>query len=250
MPHRSPAAAPSPAPTRGRPRSTGRGPGRPRRRAPASTGRPRRGRPRPARAALAGWRSGRRRSGGAPAGASAPRHPRHPRRPRPRARGRPSPGRRPLRPGRAREPRPPEAVPTPSRGVTAPGAFLIISQAVEKSASRRSYTWQIGLVALRPRGHGGLMEAGERRARFPGRASAPAAAGVEWPGHGRRPHPRRRSRRLRFCPAAVRRASVLTLGRRRRRKRRRPCQSLASPKSGSTHTLRFRRAFREAGVSW
>ena len=62
-------------------------------------------------------------------------------------------------------------------------------------------------------------------------------------GHGRRPHPRLRSSRFRFCPAAISSASALTFQSPGRRNRFRPCQSLASPKSGSTHTLRLRMAF-------
>src|SRR6266566_4573495 len=61
-------------------------------------------------------------------------------------------------------------------------------------------------------------------------------------GNGRRPHPRFLSNRFRFCPAAIRKASLLTRQRSRKRKRRKPCQSLASANSGSTHTLRLRRA--------
>src|SRR6266571_4242376 len=44
-------------------------------------------------------------------------------------------------------------------------------------------------------------------------------------GKGRRPQPRFLSNRLRFCPAAVRKASMLTRQSNRNRKRRMPCQS-------------------------
>jgi hypothetical protein len=82
------------------------------------------------------------------------------------------------------------------------------------------------------------------------------AGGVAWPrcspgappGHGRRPHPRQLSSRLRFWPAAMSSASVLTRHNRRKRKRRKPCQSCASANSGSTHTLRWRRAFLLIGL--
>src|SRR2546426_9354715 len=62
-------------------------------------------------------------------------------------------------------------------------------------------------------------------------------------GSGRRPHPRFWSKRLRFCPEAVTRASQLTLQSSRKRKRRIPCQSLASANKGSTQTLRLFMAF-------
>src|ERR1700726_4745962 len=69
-------------------------------------------------------------------------------------------------------------------------------------------------------------------------------------GNGRRPHPRFLSSRLRFCPAARIRPSQLTRHSSRKRKRRMPCQSLPSANNGSTHTLRFLRAFLEASVLW
>ncbi len=62
-------------------------------------------------------------------------------------------------------------------------------------------------------------------------------------GNGRRPQPRLLRSRLRFCPAAIINASQLTRQSRRNRKRLNPCQSLASAKSGSTHTARLRIAF-------
>src|SRR5712692_612717 len=62
-------------------------------------------------------------------------------------------------------------------------------------------------------------------------------------GQGRRPHPCFLSRRLRFCPAARMSALQLTRQRSRKRKHLIPCQSLPSAKSGSTHTLRLRKAF-------
>ena len=43
---------------------------------------------------------------------------------------------------------------------------------------------------------------------------------------------------------------MFTLARPRSRNRRRPCQSLASPNRGSTHTARLRIAFWYAGVVW
>jgi len=61
-------------------------------------------------------------------------------------------------------------------------------------------------------------------------------------GNGRRPHPRFLSKRLRFCPAAITKASQLTLQSRLKRKRRMPCHSFASANKGSTHTFRLRRA--------
>src|SRR3989440_931422 len=80
-----------------------------------------------------------------------------------------------------------------------------------------------------------------------GRANQPKAAKKEAQrastGNGRRPHPRFLSKRLRFCPAAIRRASQLTRQSNRKRKRRRPCQSLASANKGSTQTLRLFIAF-------
>src|SRR5258708_30021775 len=80
-----------------------------------------------------------------------------------------------------------------------------------------------------------------------GRADHPTAAKKKAPrasvGKGGRPHPRFLSNRLRFCPAAIRKASMLTRQSNRNRKRRMPCQSLASANSGSTHTFRFRMAF-------
>ncbi len=62
-------------------------------------------------------------------------------------------------------------------------------------------------------------------------------------GNGRHPQPRFLSNRLRFCPAAIRKASMLTRQSSRKRKRRIPCQSLASAKRGSTQTCRLRMAF-------
>src|SRR5260221_12342938 len=62
-------------------------------------------------------------------------------------------------------------------------------------------------------------------------------------GNGRRPHPRFLSRRLRFWPAAIRKASQLTRHSSRKRKRRTPCQSLASANKGSTQTFRLFIAF-------
>ncbi len=62
-------------------------------------------------------------------------------------------------------------------------------------------------------------------------------------GQGRRPQPRFLSNRLRFCPAAIRKASQLTRQSSRSRKRRMPCQSLASANKGSTQTERLRVAF-------
>ncbi len=62
-------------------------------------------------------------------------------------------------------------------------------------------------------------------------------------GNGRRPQPRFRNKRLRFCPEAVTRASQLTRQSRRKRKRRIPCHSLAEALSGATHTLRLFMAF-------
>src|SRR5437868_4620883 len=80
-----------------------------------------------------------------------------------------------------------------------------------------------------------------------GRATHPKAAKKEAQrastGNGRRPHPRFLSKRLRFCPAAIRKDSLLTSQSSRKRKRRRPCQSLASANSGSIHTFRLRMAF-------
>ena len=123
--------------------------------------------------------------------------------------------------------------------------LAITGQGVEKPASWRSSTWRAARTVPQRGAHGGLVEETGHRVwlRGRGKAALAAAAVVGWPGHGRRPQPRRRSRRLRFCPVAVSRACVLTLGRRRSRKRRSPCQSLASPNSGSTQTLRLRRAF-------
>jgi hypothetical protein len=62
-------------------------------------------------------------------------------------------------------------------------------------------------------------------------------------GHGRRPHPRFLSKRLRFCPVALISASQFTRQRRRKRKRLMPCHSLPSANNGSTQTLRLRMAF-------
>lgn len=50
--------------------------------------------------------------------------------------------------------------------------------------------------------------------------------------------------RLRFCPAAIRSASVFTFSKPLSLNLRMPWRSFASAKSGSTHTLRLRRAFR------
>jgi hypothetical protein len=47
-----------------------------------------------------------------------------------------------------------------------------------------------------------------------------------------------------FCPAAVNRASTFTFSNPRNRNLLAPCQSLASPKRGSTHTWRFLSALR------
>ena len=55
-------------------------------------------------------------------------------------------------------------------------------------------------------------------------------------GNGCRPHPRFCSKRLRFCPEAVTKASQLTRQSRRKRNRCIPCHCLPSPKSGSTQT--------------
>src|SRR5438128_3025118 len=80
-----------------------------------------------------------------------------------------------------------------------------------------------------------------------GRMNRPKAAKKEAQrastGNGRRPHPRFLSKRLRFCPAAIRRASQLTRQSNRKRKRLSPCQSLASANNGSTQTQRLRYAF-------
>jgi hypothetical protein len=46
-----------------------------------------------------------------------------------------------------------------------------------------------------------------------------------------------------FCPAAITSASMFTPLSVLSLKRLIPCHSLASPKSGSTHTLRLRNAF-------
>src|SRR5258708_1399168 len=72
----------------------------------------------------------------------------------------------------------------------------------------------------------------------PGGARATASA-----GKGRRPHPRFCSKRLRFWPDAIIRASQLTGQSRRRRKRPIPCHCLPSANNGSTQTLRLFRAF-------
>ncbi len=64
------------------------------------------------------------------------------------------------------------------------------------------------------------------------------SAGNEW-----RPYPRFLSNRLRFCPAAISKASMLTRQSKRKRKRRIPCHCLASANNGSTQTLRLRYAF-------
>src|SRR5436309_3279646 len=80
-----------------------------------------------------------------------------------------------------------------------------------------------------------------------GRVNQPKAAKKEAQrastGNGRRPHPRFLSKRLRFCPAAIRKASMLTRQSSRKRKRRMPCQSLASANKGSTQTFRLFIAF-------
>ncbi len=47
-----------------------------------------------------------------------------------------------------------------------------------------------------------------------------------------------------FCPEAIIRASEFTFSNRLSLNLLKPCQSLASPKSGSTHTARLRRALR------
>jgi hypothetical protein len=52
------------------------------------------------------------------------------------------------------------------------------------------------------------------------------------------------SSRLTFCPEAIMRASAFTFSNRLSLNLLRPCHSLASPKSGSTHTARFLRALR------
>jgi hypothetical protein len=46
-----------------------------------------------------------------------------------------------------------------------------------------------------------------------------------------------------FCPVAISSASMFTFSNLLSLNLRRPCQSFASPNNGSTHTLRFRRAF-------
>jgi hypothetical protein len=48
---------------------------------------------------------------------------------------------------------------------------------------------------------------------------------------------------LTFCPEAISRASMFTRSSLLKRNLLIPCQSLASANSGSTHTLRLRRAF-------
>ena len=50
--------------------------------------------------------------------------------------------------------------------------------------------------------------------------------------------------RLMFCPEAVMRASEFTFSKRLSLNLPKPCHSLASPKSGSTHTARLLRALR------
>ena len=62
-------------------------------------------------------------------------------------------------------------------------------------------------------------------------------------GSPRRPQPVDWSQRFRFCPVATSSASMFTLTSPRSRNRLRPCQALASAKSGSTQTLRFLSAF-------
>jgi hypothetical protein len=47
-----------------------------------------------------------------------------------------------------------------------------------------------------------------------------------------------------FCPEAINSASALTFSSRLSLKRLNPCQSLASPNSGSTHTARLLMALR------
>jgi hypothetical protein len=76
---------------------------------------------------------------------------------------------------------------------------------------------------------------------------------MEWVGAGGRraaacakclgPLPRKVSSRFMFCPAAITSASMFTPLSVLSLKRLIPCHSLASPKSGSTHTLRLRNAF-------
>jgi hypothetical protein len=46
-----------------------------------------------------------------------------------------------------------------------------------------------------------------------------------------------------FCPEAISSASMFTFSNPRSLNLRRPCQSLASPNNGSTHTRRLRSAF-------
>lgn len=55
--------------------------------------------------------------------------------------------------------------------------------------------------------------------------------------------------RLTFCPEAIMRASAFTFSSPLSLNRLDPCHSLASPKSGSTHTARLRSALRYASVS-
>ena len=70
--------------------------------------------------------------------------------------------------------------------------------------------------------------------------SARAAASA---GKGRRPHPRFCSKRLRFWPEAIIRASQLTRQSRRKRKHPMLCHCFPSANSGSTQTFRLFRAF-------
>jgi hypothetical protein len=92
--------------------------------------------------------------------------------------------------------------------------------------------------------------------RWPPRRSLPFAEGVG--AGGRRastcasllgPLPENVSSRFMFCPAAITIASAFIRQSLLSLKRLIPCHSLASPKSGSTHTLRLRNAFSYGPVS-
>jgi hypothetical protein len=115
------------------------------------------------------------------------------------------------------------------RGASFPNLFTRLprrSQGVEKPAGRR----ECPLRCLRtPRNSPGLG-AGWR--------SAPTCAGRLGPLYPKA------SSRLRFCPAAINSASAFTFSSRLSLNLLKPCQSLASPNRGSTHTARFLMALR------
>ena len=126
------------------------------------------------------------------------------------------------------------------------GPVAETTQLVEKRNAGGQQRLQTTRNGARPRGRFGRYHAGvtSRDAGTSGRTPADPL------GKGRHPQPRRLRSRLRFWPVAIRSASVLTFDSPRSRNRTKSCHCLASAKSGSTQTRRFRNACWYRAVAW